>query len=198
LPWVRPVFSDGVRAAADLLALTGNWGPLVVMALQMLQAIISPLPSWPITVAAGALYGPALGTAYSLVGATIGGAINFLIARHLGLPFLRQRLGKVWLDRAGRLTAVHFLGLALLGRALPFASFDLVAYLAGVSKLSLLVFLGVAAVGQGPAIFAYAYLGGDLAAASQASTWGSVVIFAIALLILGAQRIWNRYSTPEN
>jgi len=193
-PMLRPAFSGGVRAAADLLARTGGWGPLLVVALQLLQAVISPLPSWPITVAAGALYGPVLGTAYSLIGATLGATINFLIARHLGLPFLRKRLAQGWLQRVGRLRAIHFLGLSLLGRALPFASFDLVAYLAGISQLSLPLFLAVAALGQGPAIFAYAYLGGDLAAANQASTWGSLAIFVIALLVIAAQHLWNRFS----
>lgn len=191
-PVVRPAFSGGVAAAAGLLARTGAWGPLVVIALQMLQAIFSPLPSWPVTVAAGALYGPAAGTLYSLVGGTLGAAINFLLARRFGLPLVERHLGERWVKKAGTLGPLHFLVLALFGRLIPIASFDMVAYVAGISRLSLPTFLGVAAVGQAPAILTYAWFGSDLAAAGRASLLSSAVLLLFVALIVGGKRLWER------
>lgn len=191
-PAIRPAFSGGVTAAAGLLATTGPWGPLVVVALQMLQAIISPLPAWPVTVAAGALYGPAAGTAYCLAGGTLGAAINFAIARRLGQPLVQRHLGQRWVDAAGKLTPLHFLILSLFGRLIPIASFDMVAYVAGIARISLPVFLGVAMLGQAPAYLAYAWFGSDLAAASRAGLASSAVLILFVLLILGGRRLWQR------
>jgi uncharacterized membrane protein YdjX (TVP38/TMEM64 family) len=191
-PILRPAFSGGAQAAAGLLARTGPWGPLVVVGLQMLQAVISPLPSWPVTVAAGALYGPWAGTWYSLLGGTAGAAINFLIARRLGQPLVERTLGRRWVDRAAGLTPLHFLVLSLFGRLIPVASFDLVAYVAGIAGISLPAFLGVAAIGQAPAFFAYAWFGSDLAAASRAGLLSSAVLLLFVVLIALGKRLWQR------
>jgi len=191
-PFVRPLFSGGAAAAAGLLGRTGAWGPLVVVGLQMLQAIISPLPSWPVTMAAGALYGPVAGTLYSLAGGTAGAAFNFLLARRVGQPLVSRTLGERWVERAGRLGLLHFFVLTLFGRLIPIASFDMVAYLAGISRVGLFAFLGVAVLGQAPALLAYAWFGSDLAAANQAGLLSSGVLLMFVLLILGGKRLWAR------
>lgn len=191
-PSLRPFFRGGVQAAADLLARTGPWGPLVVIGLQLLQAILSPLPSWPVTVAAGALYGPVWGTLLSLVGGMLGATVNFYLARRLGQGLVRRTLGERWVERAGHLGPLHFLVLSLFGRLIPIASFDMVAYLAGIGRISLPLFLGVALVGQAPAFFAYAYFGSDLAAAGEAGLWGSMLMLLFVGLIIGGQKLWKR------
>ncbi|MDF2628673.1 MAG: hypothetical protein K0R39_2504 [Symbiobacteriaceae bacterium] len=190
-PYVRPIFSGGAAAAAGLLGRTGPYGPLVVIGLQMLQAVISPLPSWPVTMAAGALYGPVPGTVYSLVGGTLGAAINFLLARRVGQPWVARTLGEQWVERAGGLTPLHFFVLTLFGRLIPIASFDVVAYLAGISRVRLPVFLGVAALGQGPALLAYAWFGRDLALANQAGLLGSLVVLMFVGLVVWGKRVWG-------
>lgn len=191
-PMLRPAFSGGAKAAADLLARTGPWGPVLVIVLQVLQAVVSPLPSWPVTVAAGALYGPVIGTLYCLMGGTIGAAVNFGLARRFGQPLVRRTVGEKWVERAGRLGPVHFLVLSLFGRLIPIASFDAVAYVAGISRLGLPVFLGVAVLGQAPAFLAYAYFGSDLTAAQQAGTWGSLLLVLFLVLMVAGKRIWQR------
>lgn len=187
-PLLQPAFSGSVVAAADLLGRTGLWGPLVVIGLQVLQAIISPLPSWPVTVAAGALYGPVPATIYALVGGTAGAAVNWALAHRWGRPFVEQRLPAAWLARVDHLRPIHFLLLSLLGRLIPVASFDLVAYLAGLSALRLLPFLAVAAVGQAPALFTYAWLGADLAKAQSASLITSLILLLFVGLSIVAKR----------
>lgn len=190
-PYVRPAFRGGVQAATAWLSGTGSWGPPLVVTLQFLQAVVSPLPSWPVTVAAGALYGPLPGTGLSLLGGSLGAAFNFAIARRLGKPFVHRTLGEGWVERAGRLGPLHYLLLSLFGRLIPIASFDMVAYLAGVGTISLPIFLLVAAVGQAPALFAYAYFGSDLASANQAGLLGSLAVVLFVGLLVGGRRLWQ-------
>lgn len=190
-PSLRPFFRGGVQAASDLIAQAGAWGPAVVVALQLLQAVVSPLPAWPVTLAAGALYGPAWGTVLSLIGGMLGASLNFGLARRFGQGLVRRAVGDRWLDRAARLRPLHFMVLSLFGRLIPVASFDMVAYLAGISRVGLLPFLGAALVGQAPAYFAYAFFGSDLAGAGEASTWGSVLMLLFVGLIIGGKRLWR-------
>ncbi len=194
-PWLRPFFRGGLQVATDLLQEAGSWGPLLVVALQLLQAVISPLPSWPVTVAAGALYGSTTGTLLSLSGGMLGAVVNFSLARWLGHALVRRRLGERWIELAGGLGPLHFLLLSLFGRLIPIASFDLVAYLAGIGRIRLPLFLAVAMLGQAPAFFAYAYFGQDLAAANEAGLWGSLLLLLFVGLILGGQRIWRKLTT---
>lgn len=187
-PLLQPAFSGSIVAAADLLGRTGAWGPFLVIGLQVLQAIISPLPSWPVTVAAGALYGPVPATLYALVGGTAGAAVNWVLARRWGRPWVQKRLPAPWLARVDHLGPLHFLLLSLLGRLIPVASFDMVAYLAGLSSLRLLPFLAVATVGQAPALFAYAWFGADLAGAQTASLLSSLILLLFVGLSVLAKR----------
>lgn len=191
-PMVRPIFRGGALAAATALEQAGPWGPVAVVGLQVLQAVVSPLPSWPVTMAAGAEYGAVTGTLLSLLGGMLGASVNLLLARHLGQGWVRRTLGDVWIDRAGSLGPLHFLVLSLFGRLIPVASFDVVAYVAGLGKISLPLFLGVAAIGQAPALFAYAYFGQDLTAAGRASLWGSLLVLLFVALILGGKQLWKR------
>lgn len=194
-PSLRPFFRGGVQVAADLLARTGPWGPLAVIGLQVLQAVFSPLPAWPVTVAAGALYGPVGGTLLSLLGGMLGAGVNFWLARRIGQDLVRRTLGEGWIERAGRLGPLHFLILSLFGRLIPIASFDVVAYLAGISQIRLPLFLAVALIGQAPAFFAYAFFGSDLATAGEAGFWSSAVLLLFVALMIGGQRLWKRLTT---
>ena len=62
---------------------------MLVMALAI---VVTPIPSLPLDIAAGAFFGPLLGTLYSALGALGGSAISFLIARLLGRDLVQRLL----------------------------------------------------------------------------------------------------------
>ena len=62
----------------------GIWAPLIVIVLQILQSMVSVIPSQITTIVAGFLFGPVLGLLYALIGATIGSSAIFLISRRFG------------------------------------------------------------------------------------------------------------------
>ena len=68
----------------------GPWRPLAFI---LLYGIATPLfvPGLPLTLAGGALFGPACGTLYSLVGATGGATLAFFIARPLASDWMERR-----------------------------------------------------------------------------------------------------------
>ena len=136
----------------------GVWGPVVVVSVMTLAIVVSPLPSAPIALAAGAAYGHGFGTALVILGAELGALAAFLLARRLGRPvverYVGQSLGAGLLGSQNMLTFLVF-----ASRLLPFLSFDLISYAAGLSKLHLWRFAVATLAGIVPASFFLAHLG---------------------------------------
>jgi uncharacterized membrane protein YdjX (TVP38/TMEM64 family) len=123
-------------AARQYIVGLGMTGPLAVMAWIALAVIASPLPSAPIALAAGALYGHSWGT----------------LQRWLGERLPRTRLGS-----QGSLMTIVF-----VSRLLPFVSFDLVSYAAGLTSLSAWRFALATLAGVLPTAFLLAHFGGEM------------------------------------
>jgi uncharacterized membrane protein YdjX (TVP38/TMEM64 family) len=139
----------------------GLWGPLAVIALMVLAILVSPIPSAPIALAAGALYGHTWGTVYVLLGAEIGALAAFGIARLVGYEVLRRWLGeRLSLGWLGSQNAL--MGLVLVSRLLPFISFDIVSYAAGLTVLSFWRFAVATLAGIVPASFLLAHFGSEM------------------------------------
>jgi uncharacterized membrane protein YdjX (TVP38/TMEM64 family) len=71
----------------------GPFGPLLFMASMALAVVFSPIPSLPLDILAGQMFGPILGTLYAVTGALLGAVISFLIARLLGRELIARFLG---------------------------------------------------------------------------------------------------------
>jgi uncharacterized membrane protein YdjX (TVP38/TMEM64 family) len=156
----------------------GPWGPLAVIGLMVLAILVSPIPSAPIALAAGALYGHTWGTLYVLLGAEIGALAAFGIARLVGYEVLRRWLGeRLVLGWLGSQNAL--MGLVFASRLLPFVSFDVVSYAAGLTVLSLWRFALATLAGIVPASFLLAHFGAEMVA-------GEAKDALIAALGLGA------------
>jgi uncharacterized membrane protein YdjX (TVP38/TMEM64 family) len=135
------------------LARRGDFAPIAYMAL-MAATVATPLPSLPLNFAAGAYFGPWLGTLYSATGALGGALISFGLARFLGRRFIERFLrGHINFcascsDRL--LTLVIF-----LTRVVPIVSFDLVSYGAGLTKITPLRYSAATFLGMLPLTFLY-------------------------------------------
>src|SRR3990167_7788171 len=62
----------------------GPFGPILFIGLMATAVVISPIPSLPLDLAAGATFGVFFGTTYAVIGAEIGAIGSFLIGRSLG------------------------------------------------------------------------------------------------------------------
>lgn len=160
------------------IAALGVWGPLAVVGLIATAIVLSPIPSAPIALAAGAAYGHFWGTAYVLAGAELGAMTAFGLARFLGYDIVRTWFG----DRldAGLLGSQKVLMATIfLSRLLPFISFDIVSYAAGLTSLAFWRFALATLAGIIPASFLLAHFGGEIASADSRRVM-------IAVLALGA------------
>ncbi len=82
-----------LKALQTKLQEIGYWGPLLIIVLMAGAIVMSPIPSAPIAVASGLVYGHIWGTVYVLIGAEIGALIAFTVSRLLGYSYVQKKFG---------------------------------------------------------------------------------------------------------
>ncbi|OGA49099.1 MAG: hypothetical protein A3G24_11710 [Betaproteobacteria bacterium RIFCSPLOWO2_12_FULL_62_13] len=191
---------DGAALRQRVVAL-GAAGPLAVIALMVLAIMVSPIPSAPIAVAAGAAYGHGWGMLYVLLGAELGALAAFGLARLLGRDTLQRwfgdRLPVGWLGSQNVLMAVVF-----ASRLVPFISFDVVSYAAGLTALSYWRFAIATLAGITPASFLLAHVGSEMATGEFDRMMYSVLALGLITLVPVAwhvlrQRLGKRPDSPR-
>jgi uncharacterized membrane protein YdjX (TVP38/TMEM64 family) len=178
---------------ADRVRASGALGPLALMALLVAQAVVAPLPSPPILMAAGYVYGPWLGFGIGWLGLLVGAVSCFGLARALGRPFAERFV------RPERLAAVDEYvstrsGATLLAivsmRVFMPPAFDAVSYGCGLVRLPLAWFVLATALGEIPKVGSFTYIG---AAAGGAPGWLTAWVFlGPAVGILGLRLLRSR------
>jgi len=139
----------------------GALGPLLVISLMTVAIVFNPLPSAPVALAAGAVYGHTMGTIYIVIGAEIGAICAFLIARVVGAEFARKMVGDSF--SLGRFSSQNALTLVVFfSRLVPFMSFDLVSYAAGLTAIKPWRFALATLLGLVPISFALAHMGSEI------------------------------------
>ncbi len=185
--------SFDLRAFAERVGATEGLGPVALFALLVVQCVVSPLPSEPLMMAAGFLYGPERGFALAWTAVIVGGTACFTLARTLGRPvaarFIRaERLAAVDTELANRgLLATFLIVLGL--RLVSFGSFDVVSYACGLVAFPLRWFVLASAVGVVPKVFAFTYLGSSTGARPG---WLDALILAGTFGVLLAVPWWWR------
>lgn len=137
-------------------------GPVLIIFLMTLAILISPIPSAPIALAAGAAYGHGWGTLYVVLGAEAGALAAFGLARLVGHEALHRWFGdRLSVGLFGSQNAL--MAMVFVSRTLPFVSFDVISYAAGLTVLSTWRFAIATIAGVAPISFLLAHFGAEMA-----------------------------------
>lgn len=166
---------------AEVLAGTGPLAPLVFIALMAAAVVVSPIPSLPLDLAAGASFGPWWGTTYAVIGAEIGAVLSFLIGRALGRELIARLLRRE-VSFCERCSDHHLMILVLVSRLVPVFSFDVISYGAGLTNMSLAAFALATLVGMVPPTFALVYFGSSLVSTRLPLILAGAAMVAVFLL----------------
>ena len=169
----------------------GILGPVVSFLLMILQSVAAPLPAFVITFANAALFGWVYGAILSWTSAMAGAAICFYIAKFLGRNTVENLTSKFALDDVDKFFAKYGKHTILIARLLPFMSFDLVSYAAGLTSMSFSSFFIATGIGQLPATIVYSYVGGMLTGGAKLMMTGLLTLFALSILIYVIKKIWD-------
>jgi uncharacterized membrane protein YdjX (TVP38/TMEM64 family) len=161
-----------------VLEKAGSGAPLACMIFMALAVMIPFILSPALDVAAGAFFGPVLGTVYCAAGALGGAVAAFLLARYYGREFITRFLSG-HINFCPQCSDCLLAKVIFTSRLLPIVSFRLVSYAAGLTKMSVRAYSLATLVGMLPMTFAYNYFGSYIILASG----GTVMLLGMLLVL---------------
>ncbi len=167
---------DGDRLSGYIERI-GIYGPMMIIGLMAGAIVVNPIPSAPIALAAGLAFGHIWGTIYVVAGALAGALIAFSIGRLVGQEILYRWFG----DRlkVGLFGSQNMLtGIVFISRLVPFISFDIVSYAAGLTEIKVWRFTLATFAGIIPASYLLTHFGSAMGA-------GNAKRIATSVLALG-------------
>src|SRR3989338_4769078 len=139
-----------------------GWQGYMMFVVLFLSSIPLPIPSSPLILAGGYVYGVVIGSLLSLVGMVIGASISFFLIRRFGKPLLEKMVDSVHIAHFNHLLAKRGPMIALISYAVPLFPTDAVHLILGLTKIRYVTFLGILIVGHIPRFFIMNTLGNDL------------------------------------
>lgn len=180
----REMFAEPV--VRQQLESLGPWAPVAFVVTYALAAVLF-LPGSVLSAVGGALFGPVAGTAWSLLGATLGATLSFLLARYIVGDVVRARAG-ARLDALLRGVEEDGWRFVALVRIVPLFPFNLSNYALGLTRIGLVPYVLASAVFMLPGAAAFAFLGhsgrGALAGDSRAIGWGLAALGLLSTFAL--------------
>ena len=183
--------SGDFRVMRDFVAEYGAYAAAVSFFLMIFQSVAAPLPAFIITLANANLFGWWKGAILSWSSAMAGAAICFYIARILGRDVAERLTSRAGLQSIDDFFARYGTHSILIARLLPFISFDLVSYAAGLTSMDFWPFFIATGVGQLPATIVYSYVGGMLTGGAQMLMTGLLILFALSAVIVMLRKMYK-------
>jgi uncharacterized membrane protein YdjX (TVP38/TMEM64 family) len=164
----------------EKILMFGMLAPFAYMLAYAVATVVF-VPGAPLTIAGGALFGPIFGTLYTVVGATAGAVLAFILTRTIGRGFVGDLEGEKWkkLSKYDKKMEENGLGAVLFLRFVPLFPFNGLNFALGLTKVKFKDYFWGTIIGILPGSFAYVYLGDSLA---SPSVWK----IALAILLLSA------------
>ena len=176
----------------QVIKLIRSWGvaaPLMSVLLMITQAIVAPIPAFLITAANGMIFGSFWGALISWIDALMGALTSFYIARLFKNVALRKIVrNQKTVEFIRHAAEKRGLYVILLARLLPFISFDIISYMAGLSGIRPWAFILGTALGMLPATIIYTFFGHEIPVMEEnfpiLLTYTAVFIFILVVFSL--------------
>lgn len=186
-----------VEAVKAYILSFGIWAPIISFLLMVFQSIAAPLPAFLITFANAGLFGWVKGAILSWSSAMAGAVLCFYIAKFYGRAMVEKLTSKFALENIDEFFEKYGKYAILIARLLPFISFDIVSYAAGLTSMSFWAFFWATGIGQLPATIVYSYVGGMLAGGVKKFVFGLLILFSLSVMIVLFKKIWNDRSKKQ-
>lgn len=183
--------SMNVDGVIEYIRSFGAWAVVISFLLMIFQSLAAPIPAFLITFANAAIFGWWQGALLSWTSAMVGAALCFYIANILGRDAAEKLTSKTALESVDGFFEKYGKHTILICRLLPFMSFDIVSYAAGLTSMSFMSFIVATGIGQLPATLIYSYVGGMLTGGAKKFVMGLLILFAVSVLVFMIKKIFN-------
>lgn len=188
---VFQMFASGdFTVVEEFVASYGAYAAAISFLLMIFQSVAAPLPAFLLTFANANLFGWWQGALLSWSSAMAGAALCFFIARILGRDAAEKLTSRAGLAQIDTFFEKYGKNTVLICRLLPFVSFDIVSYAAGLTSMSFGAFFAATGLGQLPATIVYSYVGSMLTGGAKLLVTGLMILFALSALIVMVRKIY--------
>ena len=142
------------------------------------------LPSLPLTIAAGVIWGPFWGVVFSIIGATIGATVAFLLSRYLMAETVKKKFGYEKWQWLKEKVEQHGWKAVAFARLLPILPFPVLNYLFGITPIPLLQYLGSTFIFMLPACIAFVVFGHSMGELISSGNIKPVLVAIVLVSVL--------------
>lgn len=158
-----PVVTESMNKFLDTVKELGPWGPVLLAAVYV-PACVFMIPGILLSLAAGSLFGPVVGTIAVSAGSVVGACAAFLIGRFLVRDWIEAKVAANPRFRAiDQAVAENGFKIVLLTRLSPVFPFNLLNYAYGLTKVRFRDYLLASWIGMLPGTIMYVYIGYSVA-----------------------------------
>ena len=158
----------------------GAWGPLVIVALTLMQTLLAFVPSVLLMVVAVLAYGPVVGGLLTWGSLLLAAMTAYGIGRSLGPVTVYKLIGQETEQNIEKYVDKYGFWAIIAARISPALSTDAVSYVAGLIKMRFWEFVFATGAGTLPLTVLVAYLGADFERLESGLAWVtglSIVVF---------------------
>ncbi|MEK6938924.1 MAG: TVP38/TMEM64 family protein [Nanoarchaeota archaeon] len=183
-PWAQKYLNDPQQIKNFALGF-GAIAPLFLIFLQAIQNILPLLPHEVTAVAAGFIFGPILGAIYTLIGAFLGSAAVFVIARKYGKSLAEHLFNKKEMVHFHLFFKQNKAWTIFIARLIPLFPNDLVSFAAGLTDIKFFWFNIASTAGFIFEVVILTYFGSELSTGLTATPIIIISIFVISSILIG-------------
>lgn len=175
----------------DLLAQLGIWAPIIYIFLYTIGTILI-LPSTPLNLSGGAIFGIWWGTLWTTIAAIIAAIIAFYYSRTIGRDLIAHRLkGQIATIDAEMQQGGLFYMFAI--RLLPIIPYGIVNFAAGLTSIRFADYLIGTMLGTLPGILPFVMMGAGIKSVTQGDILPLMTALALTGMLVGGATWYRRH-----
>jgi uncharacterized membrane protein YdjX (TVP38/TMEM64 family) len=157
----------------------GVWAPILYILIYSI-ATICILPSTPLNLSGGAIFGSVWGTVWTSIAAILAAVLSFAFSRSIGRNFVEKKLAGKWQSIDREMHQGGFFYMFAI-RLLPLIPYGMVNFAAGLTSIRFRDYFLGTFLGTVPGILPFVMMGAGLTALKQ----GDVLPLLVALALIG-------------
>lgn len=194
---IKILSSADINKVVNYIKSFGPYAAIISFLLMVFQSLLAPIPAFLITFANAMIFGWWQGAILSWTSSMVGAVICFYIARIFGRDVVLKFTSNSALNQIENYFKKYGSKTILICRLLPFVSFDIVSYFAGLTPMSFVSFILATGIGQLPATIIYSYVGGMLTGGVKYVVIGLLVLFSISIFIVIIKQIFEEKNNAK-
>ncbi len=168
----------------------GIWAPIIYILLYTLATLLI-LPSTPLNLTGGAIFGTWWGTLWTTLAAVVAAVAAFAFTRSIGREFVARKLAGRW-EAIDAEIAQGGLFYMFAIRLLPIIPYGLVNFTAGLTSINYKDYIIGTILGTLPGVLPFVMMGGGLQALSRGNILPLMCAFALTGMLVGGATWYRR------